>query len=703
LEKDAQLVTLLERWFLQLLTTLLCGLYCTELSGASFLMNKLLRASLFFARWRYLLPIVLVLALVSPTLAQTPTVAVTPAGPLTLCAGSSQTLVATTSLAGGSYTWSNGATGPSITVTQPGLYQATATAASGTAYSNVVTVSAPSPLRVQVTPSGPLVLPAGGSQTLTATATIPGFNVGGNGFDSSVNKVLVQPDGKILIGGYFTSYNGNAAASDNLLRLNADGSLDTSFNNGGAGIAGLVSTLALQPDGKILVGGFFRTYNGNAAPDMVLRLNADGSLDTSFNAGGSGFDNGVRALAVQADGRILVGGGFASYNGNAAVPDYLLRLNANGSLDTSFNNGGASTNSNVYDLAVQPEGSVLVAGNFTGYSGSLTAPDYFLRLAADGSLDTSFNSGGTGIGGDGTPGNTYVSTLARQADGRILLGGVFISYNDNRTAPDNLLRLNANGNLDASFNNGGSGFNEAVFTLALQPDGKVLVGGYFTGYNGSLATPTHVLRLNADGTLDTGFNRSGTGTDAYINTLVLQPDGRVVAGGSFASYNGNAAAPDNLLRLHADGSLDDRDQALPGTAFVFNPGASSGSTRTVSTAGSYTATATDPTTACHYESNTVVVTVQPPLATVPAALTQQIKLYPNPSRTSTSLALPASLDHQAVTATLLDAVGRTVRSLQLPAQGSTAHQLDLSDLSTGVYALYLRTSAGIVVKKLLID
>lgn len=630
--------------------------------------------------------------------------AVTPADPLTLCAGGSQTLTATAtaSLAGVSYTWSNGATGPSISVDQPGLYQATATTASGTAYSNVVTVNAPPPVKVQVSPD-PLVLPFGGSQTLTATATMLGFNVGGSGLDNSVNKVLVQPDGKVLVGGYFTSYNGNAAAPDNLLRLNADGSLDTSFNPGGTGVGGTVSALALQPDGKIVVGGFLRVYNGNAAaPDMVLRLNADGSLDATFNPGGSGFDNGVRALALQADGRILVGGGFSSYNGNVAAPDFLLRLNANGSLDTSFNNGRASANSNVYDLAVQPDGKALVAGNFTGYNGSLTAPDYIMRLYADGSLDTGFNSGGTGISGDGRPGNTYVSALAVQADGRILLGGVFLSYNGNAAAPDYLLRLNPDGGLDASFNNGGAGFNEGVFTLAAQPDGKVLVGGYFTDYNSATA-PDYVLRLNANGTLDTGFNAGGTGTDAYVNSLALQPDGRVLAGGWFASYNGNAAAPDNLVRLNADGSLHHLDQALPGATFVFNPGASSGSNRTVSTAGSYAAIATDPTTGCHYGSNAVVVTVQQALATVPAALTQQIKLYPNPCRTSTFVELPASLGHQAVTATLLDAVGRAVRTVSLPAQGSTAHQLDLRDLSSGVYALCLRTSAGTVVKKLLID
>lgn len=636
--------------------------------------------------------------------AQAPAISVSPAGPLTLCPGGSQTLTATANQNGVQYSWNTGATGSSITVRQPGFYQVTATTTSGTTYSNIVTVNAPPPVTVQVTPAGPLTLPFGSSQLLTATATLPGFNVGGSGVNNSVNKVLVQPDGKIVVGGNFTGYNGNAAAPDNLLRLNADGSLDTSFNTGGAGIMGTVSTLALQPDGKIVVGGFFRAYNGNAtASDMVLRVNADGSLDPSFNSGGTGFDNGVRTLAMQADGCILVGGGFVSYNGNVAAPDYLLRLHADGSLDTRFNNGGVTTNSNVYALAVQPDGEIVVGGNFTGYNGSLAAPDYILRLAADGSLDTRFNSGGTGIGGDGTSNNTYVDVLAVQADGRILLGGVFTSYNGNIAIPNYLLRLNADGSLDTSFNTGGIGPNEGVFTLAVQPDGKILVGGYFTGYNGSLTAPDYILRLTTTGVVDSSFNAGGTGTDAYVNVAALQPDGRVLIGGWFARYNGDAAAPDNLVRLTADGHLNNLDQALSGATFLFDPGASSGSTRSVTTTGSYTATATDPTTGCHYAANVVVVTIQQALATGPAALQQQVTLYPNPSHTRAFVEIPASLSNQVVTATLLDAVGRVVRTVRLPAQGSTAHQLDLHDLSAGVYVLSLNTSAGAVVKKLLIE
>src|SRR5205085_563557 len=136
----------------------------------------------------------------------------------------------------------------------------------------------------------------------------------------------VQSDGKIVVGGSFTSYNGDAAASDKIMRLNADGTRDTSFNAGGVGANAVnfigVEAVAVQSDGKIVVGGGFTSYNLDAtASDKIMRLNADGSLDTTFNAGGAGADNNVRALAVQPDEKIVIGGNFTTYNGDAAAPD----------------------------------------------------------------------------------------------------------------------------------------------------------------------------------------------------------------------------------------------------------------------------------------------------------------------------------------------------------------------------------------------
>jgi uncharacterized delta-60 repeat protein len=172
------------------------------------------------------------------------------------------------------------------------------------------------------------------------------------------------------------------------------GQLDVSFNYGsGNGTNGTVYSLALQPDGKILVGGSFTSYNGDAgAPDNLLRLKTDGTLDATFNVGGAGLDGPVYALLRQADGNILVGGNFTAYNGNASAPDNILRLDANGSLDAGFSGAVAGASSSVWSFAIQPaDNKILVGGTFTSYNGLADAPDRILRLNTDGSLDTTFN------------------------------------------------------------------------------------------------------------------------------------------------------------------------------------------------------------------------------------------------------------------------------------------------------------------------
>jgi uncharacterized delta-60 repeat protein len=423
-------------------------------------------------------------------------------------------------------------------------------------------------LTVAVSPAGPLTLCMGSTQTLTATATVPGFNVGGSGFNSIVRAEVEQADGKVLVGGQFTSYNGQPAGR--LLRLNPDGSLDTDFNAGGSGANNYVNALAVQVDGKVLVGGQFSTYNGQPAP-YLMRLNADGSRDTGFNAGGSGPFSTVLMLAVQADSKVLVGGTFDTYN-SQPVP-YLLRLNPDGSLDTSFNAGGSGATDYVYALAVQPDGKVLVGGQFNTYNGQL-AP-YLVRLNADGSRDTGFNAGGSGA-------NDYVNVLALQADGKILAGGNFTSYGGQ--AAGRLLRLNADGSRDMGFNAGGAGTSGTVNALAVQADGKALAGGIFTTYNGQAVGG--VLRLNADGSRDMGFNAGGAGTSGTVNALAVQADGKVLIGGNFSRYNDQVA--NRLLRVNADGSPN--DGTVSGLSYRWSNGAS-GASIIVSQPGDYQVTA----------------------------------------------------------------------------------------------------------------
>ena len=236
-----------------------------------------------------------------------------------------------------------------------------------------------------------------GKVTLTDVSTSPAdyrfkpgvrdtsFNPGGSGPNDSVLQAALQPDGKIIISGFFTSYNRDPSAPDGIMRLNADGTRDTSFNPGGSGSDGLVGEVALQPDGKIVIAGSTSSYNGDAAaPDYVMRLNADGTRDASFNPGGSGANGFVAEAALQPDGTIVIGGNFTSYNEDPSAPDRLIRLNADGTRDASFNPGGSGANEFVSEVALQPDGKILIVGPFfTSYNEDSSAPHYVMRLDGD--------------------------------------------------------------------------------------------------------------------------------------------------------------------------------------------------------------------------------------------------------------------------------------------------------------------------------
>ena len=146
------------------------------------------------------------------------------------------------------------------------------------------------------------------------------------GLNSYILSIALQGDGKVLIGGWFTTYNG--VSRNYIARLNADGSLDSSFNVG-SGANGFVQSIASQGDGKVLIGGSFTTYNG-VSRNYIARLNADGSLDSSFNVG-SGANSAIRSIVLQGDGKVLIGGWFTTYNENARA--FITRLTAVGQLE----------------------------------------------------------------------------------------------------------------------------------------------------------------------------------------------------------------------------------------------------------------------------------------------------------------------------------------------------------------------------------
>jgi uncharacterized delta-60 repeat protein len=363
----------------------------------------------------------------------------------------------------------------------------------------------------------------------------------GSGFNNTVFSLALQPDGKVIAGGDFTQYNG-VNVSSRLARLNSDGTLDSGFTSGGPnGFDNTVLSLALQPDGKVIVGGAFLQYNSANVNTCLARLNSNGTIDPSFTSGGSnGFNGIVTSLILQPDGKVIVGGVFSQYK-NVNINDYLVRLNSNGTLDSGFTSGGPNGfDGAVRSLALQPDGKVIVGGDFSQYNG-VNVNNRLVRLNSNGTLDPGFTSGGaTGF-------NNSVYSLALQPDGKILAGGFFGAYNG-VGVNSYLVRLNSDGTLDSGFTSGGPiGFNNPVFSLGLQPDGKILVGGALTAYNGVIAN-AYLARLNSDGTIDPGFTGGVTGFDDRVYSLVLQPDGKVIAGGQFLNYNFDSS--NRVIRLN---------------------------------------------------------------------------------------------------------------------------------------------------------
>ena len=365
----------------------------------------------------------------------------------------------------------------------------------------------------------PMLLAAG--VTITCQAQTPptdDFNPGG--VDDAVNSLAVQADGKVLLGGSFFTLGGQTRVG--LGRVNADGKLDTGFNPGAGGPLFPrpgVHCLVIQADGKFLVGGYFTTLAGQTR-NHIGRLNADGTLDIAFNPGA---DERVYALAVQPDGKILVGGDINTLGGQAR--SRIGRLNADGTLDGGFN-PGASGGAYVDALALQTDGKILVGGQFTTLGGQ--ARNYIGRLNSDGTLDTTFNPGAS----------SSVHSFAVQADGRILVGGEFSTLGGQTRR--GIGRLNADGSVDTGFDPGANGSADC---LTVQADGKILVGGGFTMLGGQ--TRNRIGRLNADGSLDTGFN---PGANAHVRSMSVQPDGKILVAGQFTSLSGKPR--DKIGRLN---------------------------------------------------------------------------------------------------------------------------------------------------------
>lgn len=359
------------------------------------------------------------------------------------------------------------------------------------------------------------------------------FNPGAGAQNGFVESMVLQPDGKIVICGSFTSFNG--APGGYVARLNPNGSVDTSFTSS---VSYWTRCLALQKDGKIIAGGFFNSAGGQSRR-LIARLNSNGSLDTSFDPGfgctgilGVGIDGNadpfVFSIAIQADGKILIGGNFSKYD-QVSSPG-IARLNTNGTLDTTFS-VGSGVNSWIRSLRVQTNQQVVAAGWFTSYNGF--SCNRMVLINPDGSPDTSFHPY---FGNE-----TAAYTMAMQ-NGKMVVGGHTI--NPNSVFQQEVVRLLSDGSFDPTFNPGGSGANDKVESVGVQLDGKIVMGGYFSLYNGTGVG--NIARLNPDGTLDPTFNAD---VDNWIWTVLVQPDGKVLICGGFNNVNG--ISRNGIARLNA--------------------------------------------------------------------------------------------------------------------------------------------------------
>lgn len=306
----------------------------------------------------------------------------------------------------------------------------------------------------------------------------------------------------------------------------------------------VVKAIAVQKDGKIIVGGSFDNYDSKTV-NGIVRLNADGSIDTSFNTG-TGLDFGVIAILIQNDGKIILAGDFSKFNG--AAHGSIVRLNSDGSVDPAFNSG-TGFDGELAEAILQPDGKILVSGWQSDYNGDST--ECITRLNSDGTFDSTFIVGKSGLSATST-----ISAIALQKDGKVIIGGKLLidtgAYTYNKIA-----RFNSNGSLDTKFYHEGE--DGSVSAIAVQSDDKIILGGSFTKYNS--VDCKGIIRLQADGSPDT-FS-TGTGFDKSVSSIRIQDDGKILVGGDFTSFNGTTRG--RIARLNSDGSLD--------TAFAAGSGA----------------------------------------------------------------------------------------------------------------------------------
>ena len=383
--------------------------------------------------------------------------------------------------------------------------------------------------------------------TPTPPTPLPPFS-GGTGFDIEPFAITTLSNNYSYISGWFTTYNGTGA--NNIIKLNTAGGIDTSFSYG----SGFINTIdteftlnaLLQSTGKLIVYGKFNRYNGTTVPNIV-RLNTDGSLDTTFNSGGTGPTGQISGMAIDSSDKIIITN-IEYYNG--VLVNYICRLNSDGTLDTSFNSGGAGFGAgDVYKVQINSDGRyVVLTSSLPGtYNG--TTYKFILTLNTNGTI-YNYNTNASLFNSSAN------DQLVVQPDNKILISGNAVPAAGDQPGH---YRLNSNLTIDSSFNNynfAGDAFNSGnplVHVRKVQSDGKILYCGSFGKYNGS-AVSRRFIRLNSDGTLDTTFNSGGVGfTGTITEDVEILTDGSYLICGDFTAYNGTTAR--TITRINSNGTI----------------------------------------------------------------------------------------------------------------------------------------------------
>ncbi len=350
----------------------------------------------------------------------------------------------------------------------------------------------------------------------------------GGGFNNVIYAIDYQSDGKIIVGGNFTSFNGTTI--NRICRLRSDGTEDTTFTgNMGTGFNSAVNTIKVQPDGKILVGGRFTSFNGNSV-NSICRLNLNGTRDATFISNiGNGANGEVNSIKLLSDNTIIVGGNFTIFDANTV--GRIVKLDPDGKYNSSFTtNTGTGFDEVVLSLDIDPSDNIYVGGNFSGFNG--TTVQCAAKIDGTGFEDSTFS---TNIS---TNLNAQVNAI-RYNSNKVLIGGNFTGAFG--TGLNRIYQLNPDGTQDTDFmaqaiNYGaGNGYSSKVNTIEAVADGW-LVGGSFTGYSGN--TLSYINYIQNTGKQLNGYRAFGAGFNNDIFSLKLYPGNKVLVGGDFTSYDG---------------------------------------------------------------------------------------------------------------------------------------------------------------------